>query len=488
MMLTFAGTSFSQVYLSGQLRGVLVDTTYIIIGHCYVSSGTSLTIEAGATFYINYNLELSIYGSLRALGTEEDSIRFIRSPGLTYWFGIWISGDDSCVFRYCSIPHSEYGSILAYGRTLIMEHCTVTSMAPSRALSIGNSSAILSDCVIGDGATGYGGGGIQCSDSDVLISRCTISHNHCDSYGGGIRITDSRVRIDRCIITGNSANYGAGMYCSGYDSLPDVVVSNCLIEGNTAGEDGGGVYFETSIPTIENCTISGNSAQAHGAGIWCRNTVPNIVNTIVEGSREGSAVMIQNSLYTAVTYCDFYDNLEGDFYGDLPEGLGEIVAVNANGDSCDVYQNIFLDPLFVDPELSDYHLSAESPCIDAGDPTSPLDPDSTIADMGAFYYHHTSQIRDRIATIHPSKYLLHANYPNPFNSKTIIGYELPVSSHVTLTVYNALGRPVATLVRGWQQTGSYRVTFDGMGAVSGLYFYRLRAGRFSDSGRMILLR
>ena len=60
---------------------------------------------------------------------------------------------------------------------------------------------------------------------------------------------------------------------------------------------------------------------------------------------------------------------------------------NANGDSCDIYNNIFLDPMFyATVGDSAYYLTAESPCIDAGDPESPWDPDSTIADMGAFYY------------------------------------------------------------------------------------------------------
>ena len=70
----------------------------------------------------------------------------------------------------------------------------------------------------------------------------------------------------------------------------------------------------------------------------------------------------------------------------MPPGWGVLDTVNCNGDSCDVYYNIFLDPMFVDTSNTDLHLLAGSPCIDAGDPTSPLDPDGTIADLGCYFF------------------------------------------------------------------------------------------------------
>jgi hypothetical protein len=66
--------------------------------------------------------------------------------------------------------------------------------------------------------------------------------------------------------------------------------------------------------------------------------------------------------------------------------MGINVTTNANEDSCDCYHNIQMNPLFLDAVNGDYHLTDNSPCIDAGDPASPLDPDGTIADMGAFYF------------------------------------------------------------------------------------------------------
>ena len=112
-----------------------------------------------------------------------------------------------------------------------------------------------------------------------------------------------------------------------------------------------------------------------------------VVNTIVEGTINGRGIFFAYSQNASVSYCDFHNNSGGDVYGSMPSGLGAIVSVNANGDSCDTYNNIFLDPLFYSlGGDSAYHLTEDSPCIDAGDPSSPFDPDGTVADIGAFYF------------------------------------------------------------------------------------------------------
>ncbi len=94
-------------------------------------------------------------------------------------------------------------------------------------------------------------------------------------------------------------------------------------------------------------------------------------------------VLIGSLILIDIRYNSFWNN-NADFYvytGTIPEGLGELVIVNNNADSCDQYYNIFFDPLFADTVNFDFHLTGFSPCIDAGNPDSPLDPDSTIADI-----------------------------------------------------------------------------------------------------------
>jgi hypothetical protein len=96
----------------------------------------------------------------------------------------------------------------------------------------------------------------------------------------------------------------------------------------------------------------------------------------------------------------------------------------------------------------------------------------------------------------PSRFSLLQNYPNPFNSMTTIGYQLPGPSkegemilrRVDLTVYDLLGRKIAVLVNEGKEPGSYEVKFDGSGLASGVYLYRMQAGSFVQTKRLLLLR
>ncbi len=88
----------------------------------------------------------------------------------------------------------------------------------------------------------------------------------------------------------------------------------------------------------------------------------------------------------------------------------------------------------------------------------------------------------------PSEFLLEQNYPNPFNPTTNIGYRIADVGFVTLKVYDVLGRRVATLVNKVEQPGSYRVQFNGSNLASGVYFYRLDAGGFVKTMKMLLLK
>lgn len=88
----------------------------------------------------------------------------------------------------------------------------------------------------------------------------------------------------------------------------------------------------------------------------------------------------------------------------------------------------------------------------------------------------------------PSAFALRQNYPNPFNPATGIRYDLPSTAHVTLTVYDMLGREIAILMDGVQQAGTYTARFDASRLPSGVYFYRLSSGSNVATQKMILMK
>lgn len=88
----------------------------------------------------------------------------------------------------------------------------------------------------------------------------------------------------------------------------------------------------------------------------------------------------------------------------------------------------------------------------------------------------------------PRKFSLSQNFPNPFNPITTIQYQVPSNGNVTLTIYDILGRKIATLINEKQIAGYYQAEFDGTNYATGIYFYKLSASGFTDTKKMILLK
>jgi len=88
----------------------------------------------------------------------------------------------------------------------------------------------------------------------------------------------------------------------------------------------------------------------------------------------------------------------------------------------------------------------------------------------------------------PSGYALNQNYPNPFNPSTVISYQLPTTAFVRLRVFDILGNEVASFVNKEQHAGYYNVTFNASKLTSGIYFYRLEAGTFSETKKLMLVK
>jgi len=381
MLILLIAVSADAIDISGPQSGVLTAGEYVVVGDISVGEG-GLTIEPGAVFLFDGMYRFTILGEsiLHCQGTETDSIKFMPNydNGNSWWDGIEFSSS---------------------GSDDLMEYCLITgSHSSGIACDDWYSSPTISNCTITDNYSTYGGGIFLRHYSDPHINNCTISGNTASWSGGGIYCENSNPTISNCIIEenqaeGNDPGGGGGIYIAGPGQI---TIMNCAISRNWSQWHGGGIYFRQIIPTISNCTIYGNTTMfGDGSGIFCDPYVSSftIKNSAVT---HNSGVGIYDGGNLAITYSDFYGNGGLNFQGgDYDPDLGVIVQTNTNGDPCDIFYNIFLDPIYVDPDNGDYHLQAGSPCIDAGDPNSPFDPDNTVADIGAFYF-------DQIAVLSPN--------------------------------------------------------------------------------------
>ncbi len=449
-LILFADTTMPPVTLlfgrpiSGALSDTLGPGGYIVFDDISVDFGDTLYLVPGTAFRFAGLYSFEIEGTLLAQGTPQDSILFTTLPLLNpdYWGNIRFNGVGSsgCTLAYCDI---QYGS-----------------------------------------RPNLGGGGIQSIGASPTITNCTFRDNTA-RFGGGIGIEwDSSPTISHCTFFGNTAELGGAIYC-GDGASP--TITSCVIRDNSA-DFGGGIYCgENSSPMITRCTIVGDSA-SFGGGVSCRHASPVLNSTIIAFTEGTGLYFYQDCSGSQIEYCDIFGNIGGEISyhnqdpSQGPPGIGNISTTNANGDPCDSYFNIFLNPAFA----GDYHLALGSPCIDAGDPDISYDPDTTIADIGAFYFDQLDA--DGTVLLPPVSYVLHANYPNPFNPTTTIRYDVKQTAHVSVKVFNLLGREVTTLIHERIPAGSHTVSWDATGLPSGIYFCQMEAGDFVQTRKMVLLK
>jgi hypothetical protein len=303
--------------------------------------------------------------------------------------------------------------------------------------------SVVSGFTIQNGNGAGLGGGVYCYDTAApTITYNIIQDNYASSYGGAIATGGGPATIDHNLIYNNSSGFiGGALFIYGFASI-----TNNTVSGNTTEEGCGGMYLNWGTPTV------------------CNNIFWNNSSTL--NDQEVGPV-------TATTLHVRYSVVQGGFLG---EG------------------NLDTDPMFVDSDNGDFTLMPESPCINAGDPNSPLDPDGSIADIGAFYYPNPVGVDEGNSEIElPHSFALSQNYPNPFNPFTTIEYSLPERSRVKIDVFNILGQKVRSLVDSEKSAGFYKITWDGtttagMPAASGIYLYRFQAGDYVETKMMLLMK
>ncbi|MCK5051883.1 MAG: PKD domain-containing protein [Candidatus Cloacimonetes bacterium] len=236
------------------------------------------------------------------------------------------------------------------------------------------------------------GGGIFCAFANPTINNLIITNNYAepDGAGGGISLSAANPIITDVIIQQNfSSGVSGGLHIS---SNSNPIITNVIIKENVA-DWGGGIYvYDNCIPILTNVELTNNTAYSEGGGIICHiGCNPIMQNLTVSGnySPSGAGIFVGTNCNPEIINSIFWNNDSSEIY--VSGGSVTITYSDIQGGWAGT-GNINEDPLFIDPFNYDFHLTEDSPCIDAGDPNSPLDPDDTIADMGAYYFHHEYQL------------------------------------------------------------------------------------------------
>lgn len=370
----------------------LAGSPYILQGDVTVPAGETLVVQPGVVVYAEQDTGLTVYGDLQAVGTADLPILFSGARGDlgggSGWTGIRFEGSATTSrLEHCTVEfgdrRSTYesgGGIACVDSELEILHSTLRrniAYLDGAAVFCSGSSLRIHDCDIFDnhiaGQNSGEGGGVYCESSIVEISGSRIHDNSVqtstffgatNSRGGGIALRDTDALVARNLIYGNYLNHS----------------------GTEAESAGGGIFIDGGAPVLRGNTIYGNEVHYNnhrGGGVYLSSYGAQLTDNIVAGN-VGCGIWVGPSSAVTVAYNDVQGNTEGPFDGGyVPAGLGVISQTNHNGDPSDDWFNILLPPQLVAPQTGDFRLQPTSPCIDAGDPTAPPDPDGTIADIGA---------------------------------------------------------------------------------------------------------
>jgi len=453
----------------------------------------------------------------------------------------------SCDFYNNKTTGGSGGGIRAVDSELLVEGCLFdgNEATPQQGggIKLSRSDLQIDNCVFKNNkSTDSNGGAINVVTNTmysgvpflVEIKNSQFLNNTASSRGAGVDVNNwmedtlaINVEIDNCEFIDNSADNSTGLNilrCS-------FSVTKTIFRGNTAVRYSAGAAFNRSSGTVTNCLFASNDAStgggnynSGGAGPWGWSIVDFMNCTFANNTAGyGAGLTVGRGSVSTITNCIFWGNSNDQIALDTYDNEGGTLYVNycdvqGGEDSVNVIdpllstlnwgiKNIDADPFFEDPLISDYHLQNSSPCIGTAIDTIEIngimcycphydiegnprpDPDSSKPDIGAYESELANPVGvEEDATVIPTDYALYQNYPNPFNPSTTIKYQIPEISFVTLIVYDVLGGEVAALVNEEKPVGSYEVEYNVTQLPSGIYFYRLQAGDYIETKKMILMK
>jgi hypothetical protein len=331
-------------------------------------------------------------------------------------------------------------------------------------------------------------GVVRCTAGGVRVTGFTITGGRAQK-GGGVHVQGGDAQVDHNLVVGCAAiERGAAIFADtgsqpwihhnvcwqSADALPgspgdphgvQITNSNALVEFNTIGRgDSNGLIVEgTAEPTIQGNIFfeNGSAALNRGRGICALGGAGTVIRNNVFFGNHIAAILVRTISATQ-----------------------DLTAQQANdADPADgIFDNLDADPTLVNPDALDLHLKAGSPAIDFGWPGSPVDPDGTRADAGAFWF---DQAVVGVPASPATLKLVAA--PNPFRARATFGYALATAARVRVSVFDARGRRVVTLLDAERPAGAGVVSWEAKGVRAGVYFARLSAGSETLTRTVILL-
>ncbi|MFH0733615.1 MAG: T9SS type A sorting domain-containing protein [bacterium] len=460
-------------YYAGQVKGTWDCDQITIEGDIFIPQGDTLTILPGTKVYFSNNYKFEVLGVLNAIGTQTDTITFTSDEWLG-WGGIKFVNLDSTnvpesIFNYCKF---EFGNVIN----------SANGLNKGGAISIVASSNITIEECLFSHCSAYLGGAIYVSKSAPKIEYNRFESNIATGAGGAMYLVNFHETLHRLEFYDNYANNGGAMFLS-YSSPQ---ITNVLAYRNKSLHSAAFAFLFNSSPYIHNLTSYGNISTDNSGATFSLmyDSNPRLINSILYHNSPID-IYINDGLMTAT-----YSILNG---GGLEPYFGE---------GC-----MDVNPEFRDMDNDNFHLkhvtcgsSLNSIAIDAGYPNpsffdTHLDCTSGLGtiriDMGYYggkYYKETVEVATEGDNTLPKEYSLEQNYPNPFNPSTTISFSVPFNSLVSLTIYDILGRQVETIVNQQMNAGKYSKIWNANKFASGIYFYRLNAGKFTETKKMILVK
>ena len=384
----------------------------------------------------------------------------------------------------CTFSDNRWDSGLNSPYTLAFDHGLSRPSRDGNGVAGGlvcydSSSPTLTDCTF---YGNIGGAMLLGSSATATLTGCTFYGNRAGSGGAMLLEATATATLTNCTFSGNIA--GSGRMGAGGAMIigGTVALTNCTFSWNVAGgafSYGGAVYLHGSgRATLAGCTFYGNRTYGYnlgGGSMACfGNSSAALTNTIIAFSEYGEAIYCDDEgSQVTLTCCDVFGNAGGDWVGSIEDQYG------ING-------NISEDPLFCDPENEDFTLRSDSPCVAFSPPNTKCDligaqPVGCDAPTGV----PTGDLA--LAT------RLQGVFPNPFNPRTTIHFELARSGVASIRIYDVAGRLVRRFDLDDRPVGENSIAWNGRdqrGRImpGGTYLVQLETPESRDATRVTLIK